>query len=274
MSRDALGRVPLDTLPEARLQTHHAVQVLTSFAQACVEPMEGDRHRNFDWDIGVRGFRARPAATDSSLTAVFAVEEFEVRLERADAVVARIPARGRTGAELRSELGTALSGALGRDVALEAPEFELPDHPTATDAAFDPDPAALEELATWFTHADLALLRVHESFQGGCDDIRVWPHHFDLATLLHADEGTLGMGLSPGDGGVEHPYWYVRGYPKHPPIEGDLPPLEHGSWKFEGWTGAILEAPEIIESDDPEDQDHAVDHFLELVIDTCLRLLG
>jgi len=261
-------------MAEARLQAHHAVQVLTSFAQACVRPMEDDRHRNFDWDIGVRGFRTRPAGGDASLTAVFAVEEFEVRLERSDAVVARIAVHGRTGAELRAEMAAALSDALGRDTTLEAPDFDLPQHPTATGAPFDPDPAALEELAAWFTHADLALLRVHEAFEGVCDDVRVWPHHFDLATLLHTDAGTLGMGLSPGDEGIPHPYWYVRGYPKETPREGDLPTLDHGSWKFEGWTGAILEAPEIIGSQNPDEQDHTVDHFLELVIATCLRLLG
>lgn len=274
MSDEPLGRVGFDALVTTRLHLHHALQLVTSFAQASVDAMEDDRHRNFDWDIGVRGFRSRPATADPELTTVFAVEEFELRLERADTVVARIPCRGQGPAELRSTLATELERALGRSVSLVAPEFDLPDRPGDPDQPFDPDPVALAELAGWFTHGELALSRIHQAFEGVCDDIRVWPHHFDLGTLLHTDAGTIGLGLSPGDEGIPHPYWYVRGYPKDAPREGELPELPHGAWKFEGWTGAILEAPEIVSATDARAQGAMAAEFLDTVVATCVRLLG
>lgn len=278
MSGRRLGGCAPEVLAETRLHVHHALQALTGFAQSLVEPMEDDMHRNFDWDVGVRGFRTRPAVGAPDVTAVLALPEFELRLERSDAVLARIPAQGVGGRRLREQLEAAcreeIPGASDR-ARFEPPEFDLPDHAVADgETPFEPDSDALVELGAWLTHADLALLRVHDDFEGVCDEIRVWPHHFDLATLLEAESGTIGLGLSPGDGGTPHPYWYVRGYPKEEPREGDLPELPHGAWKFEGWTGAILEAPEIAALGDADAQRTAVDAFLDVAIDTCVRLLG
>ena len=44
--------------------------------------------------------------------------------------------------------------------------------------------------------------------------VRCWPHHFDIATLLTIAPGqTIGVGLEPGDGYYDEPYWYVNQYP-------------------------------------------------------------
>ena len=287
MSGRRLGSVTPEALVDTRLQLHHAIQPLTSFAQALAEPMDDDQHRNLDWDIGTRGFRSRPAAGAPAMTTVFAVESFELRLEREDVVLASIPARGRSVDELRAALERAVTDALpSRAPEFEPPEFELPDHAVAGGhVSLTPDADALAELARWYTHADRALLRLEERVDVDMDEPRVWPHHFDLATLLHAASGTVGVGLSPGDGGIEHPYWYVRGYPDdgtaHDPAGLDLPALERGRWKFEGWTGAVLDAPDLVGkvSDDARDEaadgvaDEVADDFLSTAVTFCLGLL-
>lgn len=268
-----LGSVGFPRLAEARLQAHHAIQALTAFAQALAEPRADDMHRSFDWDIGAQGLRTQPAASAPDLTALFALPEFELRLERADVVVATIEARGRTGAELRDSLRTATEGVLDDPPAFAPPEFELPAHRTGSGAPFDPDPEALAELARWYTHADLALLRAGPAL-GLEREIRVWPHHFDLATLADAGGGQVGIGLSPGDDAIPHPYWYVRGYGHDGVDAADLPTLSHGRWKDEGWPGAIMEAPELVVLDDADAQSAAADAFLGTVVPTCVSLFG
>ena len=279
MSGQRLGSVEPGALVDARLQLHHAIQPLTSFAQALVEPMENDRHRNLDWDIGTRGFRTRPAADAPAITAVLAVESFELRLEREDVVLASIPARGRTVDELRSALERAVADALpSAPPEFEPPEFQLPDHAVAGgNVPLTPDVDALAELARWYTHADRALLRLEERVDVEMDEPRFWPHHFDLASLLHPVGGTVGVGLSPGDADIEHPYWYVRGYPDdgsaHDPSNLDLPALAAGRWKSEGWTGAVLEAPDLVGETSADAQDDVIDAFLSTSIPFCLGLL-
>ncbi|MDT8367955.1 MAG: hypothetical protein RQ745_02020 [Longimicrobiales bacterium] len=281
MSIRALGSIPLDRLAETRLRTHHALQALTSFAQAAVDPLDDDQHRNFDWDIGARGFRTRPATADPELSVVFDVPRFAVRVERSDAVLNVIEAHTFGGDVLRERLADAVRSALpeGSIGRFERPEFDLPDHAVSDGTTpFQPDGDALEELARWFTHADLALLRLTDEIDLASDEVRCWPHHFDLGTLFQAvegsDGGTVGLGFSPGDPGIEHPYWYVRSYPDTTSDEhGALPDLPHGRWKLEGWTGAVLEADEVIAAGDAGAQADASDAFLRATVRAFLERL-
>ena len=52
----------------------------------------------------------------------------------------------------------------------------------------------------------------------GLGDDRVWPHHFDLGALLkltaEKPDHMLGLGLSPGDTGIDMPYFYCSPYPQ------------------------------------------------------------
>lgn len=282
MSGPLLGHVAPARLVDTRVQLHHAIQPLTSFAQSLIEPMEDDLHRSFDWDIGIRGLRTRPVSAAPGVTAAFAVESFELRVEREDVVLASIPAVGETVDGLRSAFQRVVGDVLpdGSSIpTFEPPGFDLPDHDVASgDVPLEPDMNALAELARWYTHADRALLRLDERTDVRMDQPRVWPHHFDLATLLHAAGGTVGVGLSPGDGGIEHPYWYVRGYPNddgaHDPGDRDRPDLALGRWKSEGWTGAVLEAPDLVAGAASADhQDRVADAFLEATVRFWLGLL-
>src|SRR5262249_42155357 len=90
------------------------------------------------------------------------------------------------------------------------PPYELTAHAVTQGAAYSvADVAdALRELSTWFANADLSLVRIQRQMVGrklAASDVRCWPHHFDLATLVSfpardADAiGYVGVGLSPGD---------------------------------------------------------------------------
>ena len=73
--------------------------------------------------------------------------------------------------------------------------------------------------------------------------VKVWPHHFDLATRLRGPEGAYHMGAawSPGyHTNSTAPYFHITRFPhKHLSREG-LPALEGLEWNRHSWFGLFL----------------------------------
>ncbi|HEV2722836.1 MAG TPA: hypothetical protein VG323_22620, partial [Thermoanaerobaculia bacterium] len=110
----------------------------------------------------------------------------------------------------------------------------MPYHAVKDGAPFSlREPQSFEALSNCYAEAARLLTAIH-------DDVRCWPHHFDIATLLEFDGGkSIGAGLSPGDDSCDEPYWYVNHHP--PTSRRDLPALAGGgTWNTSGWVGAIL----------------------------------
>ena len=125
------------------------------------------------------------------------------------------------------------------DRELVFPSWDLPEAPAGL-----PDPAALAQLADWYANAHELLSVLAEHPAAG--EVRCWPHHFDLAVLLTLRPGplgTVGIGMTPGDGGVPEPYLYATPWPYPDPEV--LPELARGGWNTEGWVGAVLAASEL-----------------------------
>jgi hypothetical protein len=138
-----------------------------------------------------------------------------------------------------------LSGELGTE--LQFPSWDLPAGPAAAFGPFGSTAAERASLVHWYA-ASHALLAGFTPGVGTASDIRVWPHHFDIALLVtlqaHPSDPeasrTVGLGMTPGDGGIPMPYLYVTPWP-YPSVRA-TPPLPAGRWNVEGWYGAVLEA--------------------------------
>src|SRR5581483_6315426 len=118
--------------------------------------------------------------------------------------------------------------------------YELPAHPLANGAAFRADAVALDELARWFNNAAIALGRVAREVQGA-SAVRVWPHHFDIATLVsYGDDKFNGLGLEPGDGYYAEPYFYVNASPQPRADQATAPLAGGGAWHTNESIGAVL----------------------------------
>ncbi len=180
-------------------------------------------------------------------------------------------------------LGGALARARGTAVsALARPEHDLPDHPVAHGAPFDTgaEGDALEALAQWYANSDL-LLRAFARETPGASPVRVWPHHFDIATLVALDpvetdvekRRTIGVGASPGDTSYAEPYVYVTPWPY--PKERILSPLEGGGvWHETGWFGAVLLCSTLCAATSRDEQMQHVTGFLRSATSACTRMLG
>jgi hypothetical protein len=103
-------------------------------------------------------------------------------------------------------------------------------------------------------------------------EVRSWPHHFDIATLIVPAEGkSIGVGLEPGDQYYDEPYFYVNMYPL--PQASSLPDSLDGNgiWHTTEWIGAVLPASRI----EPiaSEQGQQVDRFLRSAVDTANRIV-
>jgi hypothetical protein len=134
------------------------------------------------------------------------------------------------------------------------------------------DGAAFRELAAYWSDADL-LLREVRSSTPGASDVRCWPHHFDIATLV-AEPGpgraTIGIGMSPGDEHYAEPYLYVGPYPY--PDTRALPSLDVGRWHTDGWVGAALTASALVAAGDAPDQQRLAGAFVDGALTAVRRV--
>lgn len=282
-TRKTFGAVPAKELTDARLQLHHAVQLLAAFGQTLVAPRDDDSHRSMTWDAHGRRFVSEGAEQHGELKVGLRARGLTVSLLRGGTVVSesthRFDGIESMYAWLEREIGKAV-GASG-PVVLDRPEYELPDHAVARGEPFSRYiDVELGELEAWFTYANDALGRL-TSAEVGSTPQRCWPHHFDLATLILLDpasaasEGrSVGVGFSPGDAAIDQPYWYVNAYPR-PDIDV-LPALpDGGHWNTEGWFGAVLRGDRIVEAGARDRSAHSAltDDFLREAVESVKDIL-
>ncbi|HUQ82503.1 MAG TPA: hypothetical protein VM076_15245 [Gemmatimonadaceae bacterium] len=152
--------------------------------------------------------------------------------------------------------------------------YTIPAHPVAEGAAFSRDiHNDLAELTRYSSNASTVLEDLARNTPAA-SQVRTWPHHFDIATLIEVPSvtdarRTIGVGHSPGDDSYAEPYWYVGPYP-YPPVD-QLPPLAAGHWHTKGWVGAALPATEYVRN---ADQRATVLAFIDSAVAGCRVLLG
>jgi hypothetical protein len=248
---EPLTAIDAGELRAARLETHWALQVIAAVGMAHLEPADDDSHRNMGWLPDFAAFVGRPFG-DLGLRVALRVEDLSLHiLDSQGQSRERISVAGNDHdslhaavAEAVARVGDSQPQELGRV------EFDLPEHPVGRGERYaELRPAAQKELAKIYANAHTALEAIRVNYQDATD-VRVWPHHFDLASLrvLESDaSGTLsksvGLGLSPGDDKVDEPYFYVTPWP-YPELES-LEALPAGAWHTEGWTGALLRLSEL-----------------------------
>ena len=279
MTRDTLATADGEWLPlrpaqarslaDARLQTHHAAQLVAAFGISFLSPAPDDSHTTMRWDPRRGALTSRDA---DGIAVEIRLGELTISVMRGGIAADRIPLHGRTVREGEGLVRDALA-RLGLDPARYSlrRHYDLPHHPVADGAAFDiRDGASLDELSRWFGNAAVALGEVATA-QGG-SAVTCWPHHFDIATLITIAPGrTTGAGMAPGDGYYDEPYFYVNAYPA-PPATALVARLEgNGQWHTHEWIGAVLPGSGLA-AELPEQRAQA-DAFLRSAIASMRKLL-
>ena len=266
------------SLKETRLELHYAIQFMAAVGNFLTEPRPDYSHASLNWNSELNLFVSGFVPTE---------KPFQVALEPISLTSLVLDRHGNKLGELSLLQKTLDEGmnwlkqtiqALGADIAklsfVNYPD-DFPDSPFARGASFqDGDRSQRQELTAYFANTSLILQALVENTEGA-SPVHIWPHHFDIATLIslpytQKDEAvSIGVGMSPGDGTYEEPYWYVTPWPY--PNTVNLPKLPSGSiWHTENWVGAILTASQLNQG---EEQQSQVKSFMDFAVKGSLELL-
>lgn len=227
---DAISITP--PLVDAWRQLHYAAQVAAEVGKSWAPPQSDDSHSNFEWRDGFLAGALVPAPRP--FRAMLRAEDLALRLVAEDGAV--LAARMLAGATLTEAVAwvraqaALLAGTEARQPAAPAPD--LPAHSVAYGAAFalrDRDASAA--LARLLGGAD-AVLRALAAQAPTASPVRIWPHHFDVATLIAPNPGrTIGAGLAVPDSVSASGYWYVSPWSEQP---RDVP-LQLATLPLDAW---------------------------------------
>ncbi|NUN67185.1 hypothetical protein HCU40_21155 (plasmid) [Pseudanabaena biceps] len=264
----------LQQLAAARIQFHYAIQPLAAISNALAD----SSNKGLFWDDQL-GFITRAITSIKSYRV--ALDPITLTLEFVtdrDQVISVFALSDRTLTEAfdwMKAIVNGLGGASDFITPISYPPNDFPDSDLARDATFQLLNLT-SDLAEYYASADRILQNIVQQ-EPMASDVRIWPHHFDIATLIsipdeiNGQEKSVGIGLSPGDGSYNEPYWYVTPYP-YPEDRSNLPILDgDGIWHTEGWVGAILTASQFGEPKASIDQ---VNAFLKSAIAACKKLLN
>ena len=270
---------PMRPLPQpptdARLQLHHAVQFATALGISYLPAESDDSHTNQGWDRTLSSLVSRHVRTGGHDIAIAVRPADLVLLVLAGgASASTIPLHHRTIDEVATAVRRSLSehGLDGSRYTL-ARHYDLPAHPVAAGAPFDA--AVLEPFAflgTWLANASLELERIAASTPGA-SEVRLWPHHLDIATLITvAPDRSTSAGFALGDASYTEPYLYVNARPQPDPAVLTAALEGGGQWHTEGWVGAVLPVSRVTAT--AAGQQPQVRAFLASALAACRDLVS
>ena len=265
-------------LIDARLQLHHAAQLATAIGISYLPKRADDSHTNLEWLPSLRALASRVVPLSSAFRVAVRPSPFALLLldERNEAA-ASFSLHGRTIANAAQWLRDLLPTVGADPAALTLKRhYTIPSHPVAGGAAFDEiSESAFEELARWYGNAALVLTRL-ASVTPKASEVRCWPHHFDIATLIEVEPArgtesarTVGVGLEPGDNYYAEPYVYVNMYPAPPASRATALLAGGGCWHTNEWLGAVLPSSRLRAAD----QRAQLESFIGSAVAACTELL-
>ena len=236
-------------LKAGRVQLHYAIQYMAATNSALVPPQPDGSHVTLQWDPQIKGFVGKPIQGDQAVrVALEPVGLTSLILNEQLQPLATLPLNGLTmaaGLAWHQQELAKLGVKADQVTFLEYPN-DFPDHLMAHGAVFEGvQGEERSSLVAYFSQTQ-PLLEDMARTQTGASAVHIWPHHFDMATLITLSGSgekakTIGIGLSPGDECYQQPYWYITPYP---PTD-KLPPLPSGHWHTEDWVGAVLKGAEL-----------------------------
>src|SRR5215216_3833501 len=195
------------TLSDARLQLHHAAQLVAAIGISYLPAQPDDSHTNFEWLARIDALASNEVPATSPIRLAVSPHPFALLFLAAGEPRATLPLHGRTMSDAVAWIRQQLADCgLHTDAYTLAKHYVIPSHPVSHSAAFDETAAnAFEELCAWYSNAALILERV-VSATANSSPVRCWPHHFDIATLIEVAPSragqpakTMSVGMEPGD---------------------------------------------------------------------------
>ncbi|MEM7549115.1 MAG: DUF5996 family protein [Bacteroidota bacterium] len=261
-----ISQIPLKGIEETKNTLHQAVQLIALVARHIRPRVEDDHYANLNWSpdrsamlgniLELEGHNYRAGMQLSTLKIFILKDNNEVD---------HFSLIGKTYEEAFEILKEKWSRA-GFDTGrfeLELP-YEIPTYPETDGVTFKIDnPKAAEIIIKCFDTTQTLLEKFKKQHEH-VDQIKCWPHHFDLATLKtfpkKYKDASIGIGFSPGDESIKEPYFYVNCWPYPNSDSLEVKKLNYGSWNLERWVGTTLTYTQILKANN---QQKAIQSYLE-----------
>ena len=266
-----------DDLKSANDQLHQATQFLAIIGTNLIPQKPDDSNANIGIIAG--GLIGRKVNGSKPFHAFIDIPGFTLNLIDPDmSRISTIDFDGKNRNEVLAELKSAVT-----QLGLEGTSLKHIDHytiekehPIQKGASFaKPDEEVLRTLHSLYSNARIVLRHTSKSLEFA-DEIRIWPHHFDIGTYIPLNkEGTksIGIGLAIPDSVVDEFYFYTYGWQKDVSIDmSNFAALSVGEWKTGDWKGGLLPISELI-SGNGEEQSEKASTFLKESINEFLKVL-
>ncbi|MEO9965448.1 MAG: hypothetical protein ABJF11_06660 [Reichenbachiella sp.] len=241
-----MKEIDKNTLTQTRKSLHQAIQLVSAVPRNILPHDPTDGRSSLEWNSQLNSLQSLPVTNSNGEIRVgLTFETFALYITVNDDSKAALEMSGRSVNEgliwMKQELAKI-------DIASEAINLDLPYEIEKYDysKALYVDTEALNALAELYQTTAEVLSDIVNKWEDA-HDIRCWPHHFDLATLipLETDQNkeitkSIGIGLSPGDDSINEPYLYVNIWPQVDSAMLQKHDLVVGEWNLEDWSGAIL----------------------------------
>ena len=215
---------------------HLAAQYLAMAAKSFLPHQEDDSHTNLGFDAKSLSIFSHPLTSESNRL-VLHLEAGILELENTN--LFRIPLDRNNHADINLKLKELFKTAgLQKDYQFDM-HYELPFGAENYSFNWVPDPF----MAGLRTQAHSLLEEVSRTL-GFCQEIRIWPHHFDSGAFGPCDQVPglyFGIGLAIPDDVVDSHYYYLSAYFNGKALD---PPtnqaLSKGNWSHLHFKGAYL----------------------------------
>ena len=266
-------------LVDARRQLHHAAQLATAAGISFSPKKPDDSHTNLEWLPSLDALASRAVPTSSPFRVAVRFQPLSLLLlDASNAVLGSRQLHGQTIQAACEWLREMLPRVHADPARLTLRRhYAIPRHRLDDGAPFDAsDDRAFAELARWYGNAATVLEDLARRTPTA-SEVRCWPHHFDIATLIEVEPArgsgsarTVGVGMEPGDDSYAEPYLYVNMYPA-PPASRVSAALEGGgAWHTRDWIGAVLPGSRFGNTNQREQ----VESFVRSAVRACTELVS
>lgn len=229
-------------------QLHLASQYLAAANMSFLEKKADDSHTNVGFDadtLKMETYDLSPSGDKLALN----YRRFSLEWISKSGMTS-LSLDGKTHNEILQWLQECSQKHLGKEYVYEF-HYELP---YAINDAYQyklTDAATLEHLCNLRILAEYTIESIVETNHLD-SPIRIWPHHFDTGAYAPVgDTGiSIGIGMAIPDTLSDEHYFYISGYKDGKAIFPSSPSdLSLGKWVDQGFTGAILPATNLVESE-------------------------
>jgi hypothetical protein len=266
---------PPSVLNATIVELHHAAQLVAAVGNSLLTKKDDDSQSSLSWDGVQKALIGQQITLDQKVYPILKYDDLSVHiLSEQEEVLHSFSLLDHNKTQALDWLNQVLKELGHQGKAIDYPNhYELPSSPLHRGAVFASGSMYRQELARYRSNTQIVLQSIAAT--EALSDVKVWPHHFDLASVITLevdDQGnptrTIGLGLAIPDATSHTLYYYVSHWLKEGrPNYRSLPALPGNAlWLSKGFKGVILPVSGLVKLKSKEAQSALLEAFFREAI--------